>query len=134
VINVASVAGFLSTPGSASYGSSKAWINAFTEVIWMELRAMESPVRVQALCPGFTYSEFHDVAGMDRTKLAGKSWWYPAERVVADSLEGLERDRVFVVTGPRYRILVGLVNIIPRSLRRKILLAAARRMGRMKRQ
>jgi len=131
VINVASVAGFLTSPGAVSYGASKCWINAFTEGIWMELRGTGSPVRVQALCPGFTYSEFHDVAGMDRSKLAPKSWWCSAEQVVEESLAGLERDRVFVIPGFRYRILVTLVNQVPRWLRRSLLLAMARRNGRM---
>ena len=90
VINVASVAGFLTAPGAVSYGSTKSWINIFTEGVWMELRGMGSPVRVQSLCPGFTYSEFHEAAGMDRTKLAPKAggtrpsrWWkirLPASR------------------------------------------------------
>jgi short-subunit dehydrogenase len=131
VINVASVAGFLTSPGAVSYGASKCWINAFTEGIWMELRGIGSPVRVQALCPGFTYSEFHDVAGMDRSKLAPKSWWCPAEMVVEESLAGLERDRVFVIPGWRYRVLLAIVSRIPRSLRHSMLLAMARRSGRI---
>jgi short-subunit dehydrogenase len=131
VINVASVAGFLTSPGAVSYGASKSWINTFTEGIWMELRGLGSPVRVQALCPGFTYSEFHDVAGMDRSKLAPKAWWCTAEQVVAESLAGLERDRIFVIPGFRYRMLVGLVGRIPRGLRRKLLVAVARRSGRI---
>jgi short-subunit dehydrogenase len=131
VINVASVAGFLTSPGAVSYGASKCWINAFTEGIWMELRGTGSPVRVQALCPGFTYSEFHDVAGMNRDKLAPKSWWYSAEQVVEESLEGLDRDKVFVIPGLRYRLLTGFALSIPRGLRRRLLLALARRNGRI---
>lgn len=131
VINVASVAGFLTSPGAVSYGASKSWINTFTEGIWMELRGTGSPVRVQALCPGFTYSEFHDVAGMDRTKLAPKSWWYSAEQVVEESLAGLERDEIFVIPGLRYRVLVRFTSMIPRSWRRGLLLAMARRNGRI---
>jgi short-subunit dehydrogenase len=131
VINVASVAGFLTSPGAVSYGASKSWINTFTEGIWMELRGARSPVRVQALCPGFTYSEFHDVAGMNRDKLAPKAWWSPAEQVVEESLAGIERDRVFVIPGFRYRLLVGITGRIPRGLRRSLLLAMARRSGRM---
>jgi short-subunit dehydrogenase len=131
VINVASVAGFLTSPGAVSYGASKSWINAFTEGIWMELRGTGSPVRVQALCPGFTYSEFHDVAGMDRTKLAPKAWWCSAEQVVEESLAGLERDQVFVIPGFRYRLLVTMGGLIPRGMRRNLLLAMSRRSGRI---
>ncbi|HUB80451.1 MAG TPA: SDR family oxidoreductase [Bryobacteraceae bacterium] len=134
IVNVASVAGFLPAPGSVSYGSSKCWINAFTEGIWMELRGSGSPVRVQALCPGFTYSEFHDVAGMNRDRLAPKSWWCPAEQVVEESLDGLDRDRVFVIPGLRYRMLVRVAMAIPRALRRRLLMAMSRRNGRLARQ
>src|SRR5689334_15267421 len=85
VINVSSVAGFITTPGAIGYGSTKTWINSFTEGLYLELKSADSPVRVQALCPGFTYSEFHDTAGLDRTKLAPKAWWLSAEQVVAES-------------------------------------------------
>jgi short-subunit dehydrogenase len=131
VINVASVAGFLTSPGAVSYGASKCWIQAFTEGIWMELRGTGSPVKVQALCPGFTYSEFHDVAGMNRDKLAPKAWWCSGEQVVLESLEGLDRDNVIVIPSLRYRLLVGTVMRIPRALRRRLLIGMARRNGRM---
>ncbi len=131
VINVASVAGFLTSPGAVSYGATKSWIIAFTEGVWMELHGARSPVRVQALCPGFTYSEFHDVAGLNREKLASKGWWYPSEQVVAESLAGLERDKVIVIPGFRYRLLVAVVTRIPRALRRSIMLAMARGSGRI---
>lgn len=131
VINVASVAGFLTSPGAAGYGSSKGWINTFTEAVWLELRGSGSPVKVQALCPGFTYSEFHDVAKMDRNKLAPKSWWYSAEQVVQESLAGLEKDKIFVIPGLRYRMLVRMMDRMPRRLRRRMLLAMARRTGRV---
>jgi hypothetical protein len=97
----------------------------------LALRASGSPVRVQALCPGFTYSEFHDVAGMDRSKLAPQAWWCSAGQVVEESLAGLDRDRVFVIPGWRYRRLVGIVGLMPRGLRRTLLMAVARRNGRM---
>ena len=132
VVNVASVAGFLISPGAVGYGASKSWINAFTEGIWLELQGARSAVRVQALCPGFTYSEFHDVAHLDRGKLAPKSWWCSAEDVVAESLAGLERNRVFVIPGFRYRALVAVVSRIPRPLRRALLLRVARRSGRIR--
>ena len=132
IINVASVAGFIVSPGALSYGATKNWINTFTEGLWLELRAAGSPVRVQSLCPGFTYSEFHEVAAMDRTKLAPPAWWCSAEAVVAESLAGLERDRIFVIPGFRYRMLVALVTRIPRGLRRWLLLRFARRSGRLR--
>jgi short-subunit dehydrogenase len=66
VINVASVAGFSRSPANVSYCATKTWMVAFTEGLSLELRTTGSKVRVQALCPGFTYSEFHDVMGTSR--------------------------------------------------------------------
>src|SRR5579863_918613 len=65
VISVSSVAAFGQSPGSVSYCATKAWINSFTEGLDMELRRLRSPVKVQALCPGFTATEFHETLGMD---------------------------------------------------------------------
>ena len=132
IINVASVAGFLTSPGAVSYGATKSWIIAFSEGIWMELRGAGSAVRVQALCPGFTYSEFHDLTGDNREKLAPKSWWCTAERVVEDSLEGLDRDQPIVIPTLRYRLLVAIATRLPRALRRRLTLGRARTSGRMK--
>ena len=117
IVNVASVAGFVQTPGSTSYASTKAWMISFTEGLFLELRATGSPVKVQALCPGFTYSEFHDVIGMDRTQIP-KAWWMQAEEVVEASLRGLERGKLIVVPGWRYRLLVLLLGLLPPAVRR----------------
>jgi uncharacterized protein len=116
IINVSSVAGFLHTPYAVSYCSTKAWINSFTEGLYVELKSIHSPVRVQALCPGFTHSEFHDVIGMDRSVIP-RSLWTTAEDVVDTSLRGLERNRMIVVPGWRYRLFLGIFPRIPKFLR-----------------
>jgi short-subunit dehydrogenase len=116
IINVSSVAGFLATPDNVSYCATKAWINTFTEGLYLELKAIHSPVRIQALCPGFTFSEFHDRAGMDRNVIP-RSLWMSAEDVVDTSLRGLERNRLIVIPGWRYRLFTGIYPFIPRSLK-----------------
>jgi uncharacterized protein len=115
IINVSSVAGFIQSAGNVSYCATKAWMNSFTEGLWMELKQTGSPVRVQALCPGFTFSEFHDVMGGDRGEF-GRSWWMQADFVVAESLRGLREGRLFVIPGWRYKALVRVVSAVPRSL------------------
>jgi short-subunit dehydrogenase len=117
VINVSSVAGFVESPGSVTYGATKRWMNAFTEGLDLDLRSRNSAVRVQALCPGFTYSEFHDVAGIDR-KTISASLWTTAEDVVAASLAGLDRGKLFVIPGRRYSLLVRLLKLTPAVLLR----------------
>jgi len=115
VVNVSSVAAFIARPGSISYHATKAWMNAFTEGLYLELKQARSPVRVQALCPGYTVTEFYDVMGFDRGRVPA-SMWTPVERVVDASLEGLRRGNLFVVPGWRYKFLVGLLRLLPRPL------------------
>jgi uncharacterized protein len=89
----------------------------FAEGLYLELKSAGSQVKVQALCPGFTYSEFHDVVGVDRNLIA-KSLWMRAEDVVEASLRGLDRGDLFVIPGCRYKLLVRLLAIVPDGLRR----------------
>ena len=117
IINVASVAAFARSPGSASYCATKSWMTVFTESLHLELKSAGSAVKVQALCPGFTYSEFHDSMGVERARLAPRSMWLSAEEVVDASLKGLEQDRLFVVPGWRYRWLVSILTKLPIWLR-----------------
>ncbi|HTT62242.1 MAG TPA: SDR family oxidoreductase [Bryobacteraceae bacterium] len=131
IINVSSVSGFGQNPGSVSYGATKAWMNSFTEGIYMELKSIGSPVRVQALCPGFTLSEFHDVMHFDRKAIP--AWmWMPADEVVRTSLDALERDQLFVIPGWRYRWLVFLMRAFPRPLYHALSIKYARETGRDK--
>jgi uncharacterized protein len=112
VINVASVAGFLRSRGSASYCGTKSWMIAFTEALHLELRKIAPGVTVQALCPGFTYTEFHDVAHVDRNKIP-KWLWMSAESVVDASLAGLDRRKLVVVPGRRYQWIVAVTTKLP---------------------
>jgi len=124
VINVSSVAGFFTTPGNVSYCATKHWMNVFTEGLSLELKSIGSPVTVQALCPGFTYSEFHDVMGVSRGKRAPRFFWMSAERVAASSLADLRRGRLYVVPGWQYRILTAIATKLPGRFR--VALEAAR--------
>lgn len=117
MINVASVAAFVQRAGSTEYGATKRWVTAFTEGIYLELKSIGSAVKVQALCPGYTYSEFHDVLHLDRTKIASRSLWLTADRVVEDSLAGLARGKLFVVPGWQYKAVVALATMLPNWLR-----------------
>jgi len=116
IINVSSVAGFTATPFNVSYCATKTWINAFTEGLYLELKAVHSPVRIQALCPGFTHSEFHRSAEMDISMIP-RSLWTSADFVVEESLRGLERNKLFVIPGWRYRLFTAIYPWVPRSIR-----------------
>jgi len=117
IINLASVASFVQRAGSASYGATKSWVAAFSEGLSVDLRHAKSAVTVQALCPGFTYSGFHDVMGEDRARIASASFWMKAEDVVDDSLQALPKGTLFVVPGWRYKLLVAVVRRLPFRLK-----------------
>ncbi len=116
IINVSSVAGFWRSGGNTSYCATKGWMNDFTEGLRIELDLLGSHVIVQALCPGFTYTEFHDVLGVDRNKVP-KWLWMDADRVVEESLKGLESRKLFVIPGWQYRIGAALGELLPVSWR-----------------
>ncbi len=131
VINVASVAGFGQSPMNVSYCATKTWINSFTEGLAIELSLKAPHVRVQALCPGFTFSEFHDVLGMDR-KAIPQSLWMSSDFVVEESLRGFDRGKLFVIPGWRYKLIVAGMKLIPGALMRRIAVGGARRLRRPK--
>jgi short-subunit dehydrogenase len=98
VVNVSSLAGFLTSPGAVAYCATKAFLNSFSISLQAELRG--TGVRIQALCPGFTYSEFHDLpdAKMDRG-LVPRFMWMSADQVVSISLRAMKRRKVICVPG-----------------------------------
>jgi short-subunit dehydrogenase len=124
IINVSSVAGFLISPGNASYCATKACITSFTESLHLEVRG--SGVRVQALCPGFTRSDFHRRLGYDTTHPSFRRFM-SAEAVVRSSLRSLERGTVVCIPGMRYRIAALGGRWIPRPLLYRLVLLARHR-------
>jgi uncharacterized protein len=117
IINVASVAGFARSQGSVSYCATKSWMNIFSEGLYLELHGMGSHVTVQTLCPGFTYSEFHDTMAVRRERLASKPLWLSADHVVDASLEGLKKGRLYVIPGWRYKLLTAIISKLPTKMR-----------------
>ncbi|HUT78194.1 MAG TPA: SDR family oxidoreductase [Polyangia bacterium] len=110
VVNVSSLGAWVPSAGNVMYASTKSYLAVFSEAIQEELRG--SSVRVQALCPGFVRTEFHDcdgMAGFDRRQIPGPLWMSP-EDVVDCSLRSLSGKRVIVVPGLWNRVLAGLVR------------------------
>jgi len=131
VINVSSVAAFGPSPQNVSYHATKAWMNAFTEGLATELAACTPPVTVQALCPGFTLSEFHDVLGMDRGTIPS-SLWMTADFVAEESLRGFDRRKLIVIPGWRYKAVVTFMKLVPAGWMRRGSRAAVRRYRKSK--
>ncbi|SEE95586.1 SDR family NAD(P)-dependent oxidoreductase [Ruania alba] len=116
IINVASVAALLPGRGS-TYSASKAWVLQFTEGLAMNL--FGTGVRVQALCPGFVRTEFHDAAGIDMSRTP--DWMYTsADHVVAASLRDVGRGKVVSVPGVLYSALAVVAKHAPRGVIRRL--------------
>lgn len=128
IINVASLAAFISLPGSALYCATKAALVTLTRALELETRG--SGVRVQALCPGFIHTEFHD--SLDRRRFDPERipafLWSSPEDVVASSLDALERGKVICVPGTQYRLIYALARA---GLAQPALSLAQRTRGRL---
>ena len=110
IINVSSVVAFGGSPRTAMYCSTKSWMVVFSQAIARELR--DTGVRVQALCPGLTRSEFHEVPGYDHFNSSqAPDWlWMSSEAVVEASLKALGRKRVVCIPGFMNRLFVALLR------------------------
>ncbi|KFN49756.1 SDR family NAD(P)-dependent oxidoreductase [Arenimonas composti] len=116
ILNVASLAGLVPpTAGHTLYGATKAWLIRFSETLAEEEKGRG--IHVTALCPGMTYTEFHDVNGM-RAKVAKlpKSIWLSSAEVARLGVDAVESGRRVVVTGRANRMIAGLSKYLPQPL------------------
>jgi short-subunit dehydrogenase len=124
IINVSSMAGLAPTPYYATYGGTKAFVCSFTESLHDELRG--TGVRVQALCPGFTRTEFQERAGVDASRIPSFAW-QEASEVVEISLAALGKGTVVCVPGAANRALAGVTTLLPRRWASRVAAAIGKR-------
>jgi hypothetical protein len=114
IVNVASLAGL--APGAAGhtlYAATKAFLIKFSQSLHLECEAYG--VHVSALCPGFTFSEFHDVNGtrVQITQSTPTWLWLGADEVAAAGYEAVEANRPICVPGAPNKALAALSKLIP---------------------
>jgi short-subunit dehydrogenase len=114
ILNVASIAGLLPGAGSGHtlYGASKAFVIRFSQSLAVETH--KHGVHVTAVCPGFTYSEFHDVTGT-RQHVSGmpRFMWMEASTVARQAYEASMAGRVVYVNGAINKALTLLGRLLP---------------------
>ena len=112
ILNVASFAALMpAADGQTLYAPAKSFLLKFSEALALE--NADRGVHVTALCPGFTYSEFHDVTGTRARMRVSPGMWLQAEDVARAGIDGNERGQVLVVPGWRYRVLHAIVKLLP---------------------
>jgi short-subunit dehydrogenase len=120
IVNVSSVAGFTAR---GTYSATKAYVTTLSRSAQVDLAS--TGVRICAVCPGFTHTEFHDRAGMNMSRLP--SWaWLSAERVVDEGLRDLRRGRSVSIPSKRYRAVVAMTQLIPMRLAAQVSSRAGR--------
>lgn len=127
IINIASMAAFQPTPYMTTYGATKAFVLSLSEGLWAEYR--KRGIRVLAVCPGPVDTGFFEATGKPETR-AGipRRMMLKADRVVEESLDALQRNRMVVVPGG---VGQGLISELSRVAPRKWMAAgAARVLGR----
>ena len=128
IINVSSLAAFTGSPGNAVYSASKAFLKLFTESLRFELEG--TGVKVQALCPGMTRTDFHERMGYDKDtyyKSKGLTKAMTPKEVVDISLRYLAKDKVVCVPGTNNKLMRLLLGSLPERVIYKIISSAMRK-------
>ncbi len=115
ILNIASTAAFQPGPHMAVYYATKAYVLSFTEALHQEMKG--KPVRVTALCPGPTQSEFFDVAQV--TGMLPRMA-VPVEGVVTAGLKGLDKGKAIIIPGAKNKLLAQGSRLLPRAAMRRI--------------
>ncbi|MFG1706776.1 SDR family NAD(P)-dependent oxidoreductase [Nonomuraea sp. M3C6] len=114
VINVSSMAAFYTR---GTYSASKAWVLNFSESAASEVG--NPRIKIMALCPGFVRTEFHQRAAMDTSGIPG-FLWLKADAVVRAAMRDLAVGKRVSIPGLRYKAIVALSRLIPRSVQARV--------------
>jgi short-subunit dehydrogenase len=121
IINVASTAAFQPVPFMATYAATKAFVLSFSEALWEENRPLG--IKVMALCPGVTNTNFFDAAHIERPPMRVAQ---TPEQVVDTALSGLARGRSHVISGWANYLMTESERLVPRSFVARVVGTALR--------
>lgn len=114
IINVSSVAGWIA---GGTYSASKSYLTVLSESLHTELSSTN--VKVCALCPGFTRTEFHERGRMSMKGLP-KFMWLNSDKLVATAWKEAIAGKAVSIPGWQYQMLTFLMRYAPRSMVRTI--------------
>ena len=116
IMNVASLAGHLpGSTGHTTYAAIKSFLIKFSQSLNLELS--DDGIKVSALCPGFTYSEFHDVNGT-RPQVSKMSdrMWMEADDVAEGAYNAIEKNQAVYIPGAINKAIAGAAKLMPGAL------------------
>ena len=118
IMNISSIAAFQPIPYMSVYAATKAFILNYTEALWAENKDKDNNVRILAVCPGPTKSEFYNRADFpDSATGLNNMTMAESEKVVKESLRALEKGQSTIVAGGfANQIIVNLPRFVPRDL------------------
>ena len=117
IINVSSAAGFQPIPFMATYAATKAFVTSFTEAIAEENRPYG--VRILALCPGSTATNFFAASNIDRPiQVKGQQ---TAEQVVNTAMAAVAAGRARVVSGWANYVGSKLGTLVPSAITNRVI-------------
>ena len=114
IINVSSVASFIA---GGTYSASKSYLTVLSESLHTELAG--TGVKVSALCPGFTRTEFHQ-RGRMKMKVLPSFMWLNSDELVAQSWKDAQANKPVSIPGWQYKLLIAIISIAPRKFVRPI--------------
>jgi short-subunit dehydrogenase len=112
IINVASVAGFISR---STYSACKSWLIGFSR--WANVEYASDKVSVTAVCPGFTHTSFHERMGLAPGHEGVPAFmWLDARDVVREGLRDAARGKAVSIPSLRYKAIVAIASLLPSAL------------------
>ena len=114
IINISSVAGFMA---GGTYSASKSYLTVLSESLNTELK--DTKVKISALCPGYTRTEFHQRGRMYMKGLPN-FMWLNADALVAKSWSDARKGKAISIPGWQYQLLTFVMRFAPRPIVRKI--------------
>jgi len=114
VINVSSVAGYIA---GGSYSAAKSYLTIISESLHTELAGTN--VKISALCPGFTRTEFHQRGRMSMKGLPS-FMWLNSDKLVAKAWSDAVKGKAVSIPGWQYQLLVFVIHSLPRSVIRRV--------------
>jgi hypothetical protein len=114
LINVSSVAGYIA---GGSYSAAKSYLTVISESLHTELAGTN--IKISALCPGFTRTEFHQRGRMSMKGLPS-FMWLNSDRLVAKAWSDALKGKAVSIPGWQYQLLVFVIQSLPRSIIRKV--------------